>query len=62
MSPSIAELAQAYSALGSKFKYVPSSGKQAMRSEKWTKPPALWQWLTLAKARGYTRCRLVMHG
>ena len=61
VSSSIAELAEAYSALGSKFKYMPS-GKQAIRSEKWTKPPALWQWLTIAKARGYTRCRLVMHG
>ena len=62
-SMSLAELAQEYSALGTGFKYTRGSkGKQTTRSEKWTKPPALWQWLTLAKGRGYTHARVVMHG
>ena len=62
-SMTLAELAQEYSALGSGFKYMRGSkGKKTTRSEKWIKPPALWQWLTLAKARGYTRARVIMHG
>ena len=62
-SCSLAELAEAYSSLASKFKYVKrNKGKDTTKSEKWTKPPCIWQWLNIAKGRGYTRCRVVMHG
>ena len=67
VSDSVAHLAEAYSALASKFKYYKKGGKSLCgstghKSEKWIKPPCLWQWLTIAKARGYNRCRVVFHG
>ena len=62
----LAELAEAYSSLASGFKFVKrgkgKKGVDTTKSEKWTKPPCLWQWLNIAKGRGYTRCRVVMHG
>ena len=37
-------------------------GTLDVRSEIFCKPAALFTWLTIAKARGYTEARLVMHG
>lgn len=85
----IAQLAEKFSALASKFVYaVPagtvataeiqyppadpkaaptsfkthSDGTTDFNSELYVKPIALFNWLTLANARGYTSARLVMHG
>ena len=61
---SIADLAELFSSLGSNFKYSTKSfgGKKVTKCEKWVKPPALFHWLSLAKARGYRFARVVAHG
>ena len=74
----LAQLAEKFSSIGSGFKYtVPQGtnpqnavdkcdGFQAQgtefRTELFIKPIALFNWLTIARARGYTAARLVMHG
>ena len=55
-SSAIADLATKFSSCGMKFDYDPS------KCEMWTKPSALTAWLTTAKAHGYNKARLVMHG
>ena len=39
-----------------------TDGTTDFNSELWIKPIALFNWLTIAKARGYTAARIVMHG
>eukprot|EP00966_Prymnesium_polylepis_P224239 5187452-Prymnesium_polylepis.1 len=60
---SIADLAELFSSLGSNFKYATTvGGKKVTKCETWVKPPALFHWLSLAKARGYRYARVVAHG
>ena len=74
----LAKLAEKFSSVGSGFKYTIPVGTKPEKasvkcdgfvssgiehiSEAFYKPIALFNWLTIAKARGYTAARLVMHG
>ena len=55
----LAELAEAFSAFGSGFKYT---GAKKCATELFIKPLQLYQWLKYASCRGYTHMRLVLHG
>ena len=52
----LASLGTLFSSLASGFTYC------SLKSELWLKPIALCTWLNIANARGYTHCRIVMHG
>ena len=55
----LAKLAEFFNTFSNNFKYV--NGKKH-KTDVFIKPVALYNWLTLAKARNYTSMRLVMHG
>ena len=55
----LAKLAEYFNTFSNNFKYV--NGKKH-KTDVFIKPVALYNWLTLAKARNYTSMRLVMHG
>eukprot|EP00966_Prymnesium_polylepis_P154010 3556359-Prymnesium_polylepis.1 len=64
ISQPLAELAQLFSSMANNFLYTrqDSGGTVVVKSEKWVKGAALFAWLNIASGRGYTHCRLVLHG
>jgi hypothetical protein len=63
ISQPFAELAELFSSMANKFLYTRHvGGRVIVKSEKWVKGAALFAWLNIASGRGYTHCRLVMHG
>eukprot|EP00966_Prymnesium_polylepis_P157046 3629065-Prymnesium_polylepis.1 len=62
-SQPLAELAELFSSMANKFLYTRNvNGTVVVKTEKCVKGAALFAWLNIASGRGYTHCRLVMHG